>query len=197
MQNLLTDILQNQLGDNFSHVTEQKLGVSHAQAKSAINAALPFLLGGLSKNASSSNGVHSLQKALAKHTGDDLDNMENLFNSEKQGDGKGILNHVLGQKQNGLQSYIAKQTGMDAETANSFLQSLAPAVMGAVGKVSNGGSGDISGVLQAAMKSMTGGKGGVSSALVTKFLDSDGDGEIWDDVAKIGFGMLKKMFFGR
>lgn len=198
MQNLLTDLLQNSLGDDFAQKASQMTGVSPQQSKTAIETALPFLLGGLSKNASSPQGAESLQNALGKkHSGDILSHIEDAFSGEAKTDGAGILNHILGQKQNGLQQYIGKKTGMDASQSSDLLQSLAPALMGALGKAQSQNSGDVSSLLQDAVKQFSGSKGGVSSSLITKFLDSDGDGSIADDIFSMILGMLKKSFFGK
>ena len=107
----------------------------------------------MERNASSPEGAAGLLNALNnKHEGSILDNLSGLFNggvddSVKQ-DGAGILGHILGGKQSGVQQVIGQISGLDADTVGNILKIAAPLVMGYLGKQKNNqniaNSGDLS-----------------------------------------------------
>ena len=114
---------------------------------------------------------------------------------ERTLNGAGIIKHVLGDKAGGAIDMISKVSGMDKGNTGSLMNILAPLVMGTLGKAKKQQGLDISGLV--AMLSGT-----VSSqkekdptmGLVARFLDSDGDGSIVDDVANIGMKFLGGLF---
>src|SRR5690606_38980796 len=103
--------------------------------------AAPVLLGLLQKNASTSEGASSINKALEKHDGSILDNLSGLLGSDTLSDGKGILGHILGNKQNSLEKSISKKTGVSAVNVSKIITMIAPIVMGYLGKQSKNNSG--------------------------------------------------------
>jgi hypothetical protein len=77
---------------------------------------------------------------------------------------------------------------------------LAPIVMAALGKAKQRGSlglDDLGGMLRQDSRrtrsALPSGLGGLAAS----FLDSDGDGDITDEVARMGAGLLGKLFGGR
>ena len=154
---------------------------------------LPVLMKAMEQNTSTSKGAEGLMGALAsKHDGSILDNLSGLFGggvdeSVKQ-DGAGILSHILGTKQSGVEQLIGQKAGIDASTVSNILKVAAPLIMGYLGKekqsqgLSN--SGDLTGLL-----------GGSSTAnnqgFLEKILDADGDGSMIDDVAGMFLGEQK------
>ena len=160
--------------------------------------ALPILMKGMEWNASSPEGTAGLLNALNnKHDGSILDNLSGLFNggvddSVKQ-DGAGILGHILGGKQKGVQQVIGQKSGLDADTVGNILKIAAPLVMGYLGKQKNNqniaNSGDLTGLLGG----LLGGNSAKSEQnFLEQILDADGDGSVVDDVAGMLLGGNKK-----
>ena len=135
----------------------RRLGVSEKEARSAVNAALPAIVAGLSANASSADGAASLEKALAKHTTkstrvDDVD----------EEDGKKIVSHVFGSKKEAVEEAAAGKADVTKDIIAKILPIVAPIVLAwlaqkflggdkaeskADSKGSSGGIGDILGGL--------------------------------------------------
>lgn len=132
-----------------------------------------------------------------KHDGSILDNLGSLFSGgvdeNVKTDGGNILNHVLGQKKQGVEQVIGQKAGLDVNSVDNILKVAAPILMGILGqqaKQKNVNS-------QSDITSLLGGLLGGSSAqneqsFLEKILDADGDGSIIDDVAGMLLGGNKK-----
>ncbi len=195
MQNLLTDILGSQISDDFLEKTGKSLNLDKEKTKSAIDKALPFLMTALSKNASTKDGATQLSNALKKdHDGGILGHMGELISNPENGAGKGILKHVLGNNQSKVEDFISQKNGMDKEGVGKMLQILAPMVMGGLGKVQKEGNlnpNQLAGILKVAGGSMD--KDGVMGFAI-KFLDKNGDGDVKDDLFRMGMKWLSVKF---
>ena len=161
-------------------------------------AALGSLMTGLARNAQSTEGAGALAAALSKdHDGSVLDNLSGVLSAPEQGPGAGILGHVFGSKQGAVQSALGQSTGLDAGSMGKLLTMLAPLVMGALGKKQRQGGlnpSDLGGLLR--QEQETAARQAPDLGMLGSLLDRDGDGDIKDDVAKIG-GSLLKNFLGR
>ena len=196
MSEILEALTQQFGGDVLNSISNQT-GVNRSQAGSVLGAALPILVGALAKNTSQSQGAESLHQALAKdHDGSILNDLGGFIQNANNGPGAGILGHVLGGRRAGVEQAIGRQTGVDANSIGSILEIAAPILMGMLGKqqrssqIDSGGIADLlqNSAGQLARQSPKGGD------LLTQFLDQDGDGDISDDVTKIGIDMLGKFF---
>ena len=112
----------NQIGKQFN--------VDSNQVTQVINSALPTLIGAMQKNASTESGAASLSEALASHLGDTSLNLS----SGSLADGGKILNHILGGNSNSVFSALAKQTGTNSSQVSGILSSIAPLLLGLLGK---------------------------------------------------------------
>lgn len=194
----LVKMVAQQLGEGGISKIAGQLGASEAQTGSAIQAALPMLIGQIASNAQQPEGAQALAGALAKdHDGSILDNVGSFLGQGDTSPGEAILGHVLGGKRSVAQNGLAKVSGLDGAQSGQLMAMLAPVVMGALGKQKQEGGLDVG-----ALASMLGGQRAqiednpVMSA-ATKFLDSDGDGSVLDDLAtKLGGsgGLLGKLF---
>ncbi|GAB7256317.1 DUF937 domain-containing protein [uncultured Polaribacter sp.] len=190
----ILDLLNSDLGKQIVSGVAGSTGNDASKTGSALTMALPVLMKAMERNASSPEGAAGLMGALTgKHDGSILDNLGGLFEggvdeSVKQ-DGAGILGHILGSKQQGVEQVIGQKSGLDAGSVANILKVAAPILMGVLGKqkqeqnISN--SGDLTGLL--------GGLLGGSSAnndqsFLEKILDADGDGSVIDDVAGMVLG---------
>ena len=104
-----------------------------------------------------------------------------------------IRDSVLGGKQTNAIEMISKLSGLGGNQAGSLLTTLAPLVMGMLGrqKKEQNMSGDVlSDFLSKSVNSATNQR--QEMGIIGKFLDQDGDGSIMDDIAGMGMGMLGK-----
>lgn len=148
-----------------------KLGVAPDVAKEAVEQGGAVLLGGLAKNASTSEGSTAIQNALKKHEGSTATKVDDI----DEADGSKIVKHVLGDSEREVTAKLteSKQTaGIDFA---KLLPILAPIVMNLIankskskadaGEESGGGIGDIIGGLVGGGNS-SGGLGDVLGGLL-------------------------------
>jgi hypothetical protein len=92
---------------------------------------------------------------------------------------------------------VSKMSGLDSNKAGNLMATLAPVVMGMLGKAkrqNNLDQGGISDLLGGFAKQQQS-SGSPMASLLTGFLDADGDGSIVDDVAgMLGKGLLGGLF---
>lgn len=147
--------LFNMLGgmDQAQKRVSQEVGASPDQTAQAMEAAVPLLLGAMTRNASNTEGVASLAKALDKHDGSQLDQFAQGQAPNMQ-DGQKILGHVFGNQQNAAANAVSKRAGIDPQLAMKILMMAAPLVLGYLGRQRNqqggataGGGLDIGGML--------------------------------------------------
>ena len=195
----LLDQLVGQLGDSNMKTISKTIGTDETKTQSAIAAALPLLMGALSRNASKPEGAEALAGALVRdHDGSIFDNMDDLLNNPESGQGDGILRHTLGEKRARMENGVSKMSGIDAASAGKLMMTLAPLVMGMLGKQKrqqNLDTNGLAGMLN--QERSTQEQGLPQMAMVSKLLDTDGDGDVdLGDLAG-GAGMLGKLFGGR
>jgi hypothetical protein len=122
--------------------------------------------------------------------------------STRTTDGDGILGHILGQKRGAVEQGVSRASGLDPQKVSQLLAILAPIVMGALGRIKNQRDLDADGVAamlnreRAQVEQRT---PGMAQGGLLGMLDADGDGDISDDVAKLGAalagsGLLGKLF---
>jgi hypothetical protein len=156
--------------------------------------AMPILMGAMQRNASSPQGAAGLLGAVQnKHSGGIMDNLGSLFqdgvDDSVMQDGQGILNHVLGSKQAGVETALSQKSGMDMGQISQILKVAAPILMGVLGKqVQQQNVQNTSGLTSVLGGLLGGGQGSSQQSMIEKFLDADGDGSILDDVAGMVLG---------
>lgn len=193
----LTAMLSEALGGNTVPQIARQIGADERQTSSAIDAALPILLGALDRNTDQPGGADALFGALTRdHDGSVLDDLSGFLGGSLSGSkataGSAILGHILGGKQRSVETGLGRASGLDMATIAKLLPILAPIVMGALGKLSRqkgldagGVSGYLTGERERAQQSLPDGM-----AVLGKLLDSNNDGEVIDDIVKLGNGLL-------
>jgi len=112
-----------------------RLGVSESTAHTAVQIAVPLIVSALARNASQPEGAQALHQAFTNdHDGGILDNIGSYLGNPEQGNGAGILGHVLGDQRGVVENNLSQATGMDQSSAGNLMELIAPLVMGAVGK---------------------------------------------------------------
>lgn len=202
----LMDLLQGQLSDGLlDTLTSQLGGADKQQTSNAADGIMDALVGALAKNASTPEGASALNNALDNdHDGSIFDNLGDFLGGNtssvnaRTANGEGILGHILGNNKSSVIDMVSKDSGLDAGKIGSLMATLAPVVMGALGK-SKKASGLDAGSLVGMLAGVVGQRKSQSPimGMVTGFLDKDGDGSFIDDVAGGLAGKLLGGLFGR
>lgn len=199
----LEDLLGDQLGDQAIGQISQNLGADSSTVNSAIQLALPMILSGLAKNAQEPQGAESLNSALeADQHGGLIDNLMGYLGggiptpqqATRQTNGSGILEHIFGGKQTQIANEVSRKSGLDAGQVAQLLITLAPIVMGFLGKKKqqeNLGADGLSNWLGAQQQQMQS-SGNPIMDMISGALDRDGDGSAMDDLASMAFGYFTK-----
>ena len=139
----LEDLLGQEQGTQAVEQISQNLGANSSVVNSAIQIALPSILGGLAKNAQNPQGAQNLDNALSKdHGGGLLDNLMGYLGggipatqeTTRETNGGGILGHIFGTNQTQVAQEVSKNTGLDMGQVAQLLITLAPIVMSYLGK---------------------------------------------------------------
>ncbi len=195
----LLETLAGQLTGTRAAQLSQTIGAKEPATQQAMMAALPLLLGALAKNAANRDGADALHRAVAKdHDGALLNNLDGYLGRPDTQTGDGILRHVLGAKRPAVEAGISKASGLDGTSVAKMMASLAPVVMGMLGQAQRQQNLDASGLAQL----LQGEQRQVASSTpelggLARLLDSDNDGQITDDLAKLGGKLLGGLFSKR
>lgn len=207
----LQDLLGQQQGDSAIGEIASTVGADSSLVNTAVQMALPAILGGLANNASSPQGAESLDAALTNdHDGSVLGNLGGLGSlifgqlqtpepTPPQLNAGGILGHILGTNQAPVVEEVSRGTGLQMGQVAQILLMLAPIVMGYLGqqkRQQNVGADGLGGLLgsilgggqQAAPQS----SGNAMMDLATSMLDRNRDGSAMDDIASMALGYLTK-----
>ncbi|MFY9610913.1 MAG: DUF937 domain-containing protein [Blastocatellia bacterium] len=193
--NALTEMLTRQLAGGAISQISNKIGADEGTTRAAIAIAVPLLISALARNSSTPAGAEALNQAVARdHDGSILDNLSGFLGNSESANGAGILGHVLGDRRTDVQNGLAQSTGLDPGGAGQLLETVAPLVMGALGRTQQRrgfDAGSLSDFLgnqqqeaQASAPDMMG--------MLGNLLDSNKDGSVLDDV-----GRIAGKFFGR
>jgi len=129
----LVDTIMSQLGDDKISAIAAQLGTDPAQARNAIEHALPLIVGGMAQNASTQPGADALHNALGAHAGSDIGSvLGSMLGGNESGIGNAILGHIFGSKQSAATQGLGQTSGLGQQTAGQLLSILAPIVMSAL-----------------------------------------------------------------
>ncbi len=202
----LQDLLGQEQGTQAVDQITQNVGAEPSMVNSAIQAALPMILGGLANNAATPQGAESLNTALEEdHDGSLLGNLGGLggliFGGQqaapppRQADAGGILGNIFGNSQGQVAQEVSNKSGLSISQVAPILMMLAPIVMSYLGQQkqqqgvgADGLGGLLGGLLgggasQAAPQS----SGNPMLDMASNALDSDRDGSAVDDIASMAY----------
>ena len=194
----LQDLLGQDKGNQAVEQLSQNLGANQTSINSAIQMALPMILSGLARNASEPQGAQSLNKALEQdHNGSLLDNLTGYLGSgdqnpqdSRQTNGIGILEHIFGGRESTVAKEVSQKTDLDMGQVAQLLITLAPIVMGYLGKqkqqehLDEGGLSNWLGSQREQIEQSP--QGGFLNSI----LDRDGDGSTMDDLAQMAMNYM-------
>ncbi|MBP7274099.1 MAG: DUF937 domain-containing protein [Saprospiraceae bacterium] len=195
MSNLF-EMFEGQLNNGLADYLSQSTGIDNTQQTvDASNAIFSTLLGAMSKNAATPEGASALNNALERdHDGSIFDNALSVLMGSSQPqntnalNGSGILGHILGGNASNVLGMLSKVTGLDSGKLMSLMISLAPVIMGLLGKARAQNGIDASGI-GGLLGSVLGGGNATQQAnsnplmdILNRVLDKDGDGNMLDDL---------------
>lgn len=207
----LLEELESQFDDRAIGQISQQLGVDSKTAASSVQAALPMLMGALTRQGSSAQGASGLLEMLDRDgDGSIMDDVLGYLTKSGAsaaapsrgnagGGGGGLLDVFFGGRSDAVAKTLGASTGMNSGSAMKLLAMLAPVVMGMMAKQKKQQGFDLGGLT----KALAGEKNHIEARmpggtdLLGSLLDSDGDGSITDDLAAKGLGILKGFLGGR
>lgn len=201
----LQDLLGPQQGSEAVEQISQNVGAEPSRVDSAIQAALPMILGGLANNASTPQGAESLNNALEQdHDGSLLGNLGGLGSlifgggqetpPPRQADAGGILGHIFGSNQGQVAQEVSNRTGLDTGQVAQILMMLAPIVMSYLGRQKQqqqvgpeGLGGLLGGLLGGQQAAAAPSSSNPMMDMASDMLDRDRDGSSMDDIASMAY----------
>lgn len=143
----LSELIMSRFGGNILSALSGRLNTDETTTQDAISLAVPLLVQSLAGNTTDAGSAQSLFSAVAQdHDGSILDNLSGFVAGGQTSDGMGILRHILGSNQGAVAAQISRKTGLDAGAADNLLATLAPVVMGFLGKKQRESNLDVSGL---------------------------------------------------
>jgi hypothetical protein len=133
MPSIYDSVTEQLSGPNLTQLSQQ-IGADEATTSQGIQAALPLVLGGLARNASSPDGAASLGNALNEHRGGLMGTLGGLLGNAESGAGAGILGHIFGQRRETVEHGVGQATGLKQPQVGKLLMVLAPVVMAALAR---------------------------------------------------------------
>jgi hypothetical protein len=192
--NAITQIITQQLGGSAARTLAQRFGISESAANTAVQIGVPLIVAALARNASQPQEAQSLHQAVANdHDGSILDNVMGYLQNPQTADGSGILGHVFGNQRPAIESNLAQATGMDQSSAGGLLETLAPLVMGSLGKAQQENGLDASGLSSLLNNQQQEAQANAPGAMsmLSSMLDQNQDGSSMDDLQRMAASFFK------
>ncbi len=195
--NPLISMITSQLSGPVLAQIGQQIGADGNSTQSAISAALPMMLSAMG-NQANAGGADTLQQA-AQENNSVLDDVMGFLGNAQGGNVQGaLLNQVMGGNGNAgtasaseaIANAVAQHTGLDAGAVMQLLGLLTPIVMGALGQSSQAQGLDANGLAQMVGAAAGSSNGNDLMGLATKMLDTDGDGNVIEELS----GLVNKFF---
>ena len=192
--NAITQIITQQLSGSAARTIAQRFGISESTANTAIQMAVPLILTALARNASQPQEAQNLHEAVANdHDGSIFDNLMGYLGNPQSANGAGILGHVFGSQQPAIENNLAQATGMDQSSAGGLLETLAPLVMGSLGKAQQENGLDASGLSNLLNNQQNEAQANAPDAMsmLSSMLDRNNDGSSMDDLKRMAASFFK------
>ena len=192
--NAITQIITQQLGGTAARTLAQRFGISETTANTAVQIGVPLILAALARNASQPQEAENLHQAVANdHDGSILDNLTGYLQNPQTANGSGILGHVFGNQRPAIENNLAQATGIDQSTAGGLMETLAPIVMGSLGKAQQQDGLDASGLSNLLNNQQQEAQANAPGAMsmLSSILDENKDGSSMDDLQRMAASFFK------
>jgi hypothetical protein len=187
----LVDSILSHLNDAQVGAIANQLGTDPAQARNAIEHAIPLIVGHMAQNASTPQGEDALNNALGEHAGFKIsDVLSGVLGGSGQGIGGAILGHIFGNSQTAANQGLGQATGLGTQTSSQLMAILAPIVMAALAnrtQTQSTGGGGLGGMLAQEAQQIQQ-RGGVVGGLLSAVLNHNGNGNL--DLSNVLGGVL-------
>jgi len=198
MSALLKDLLSGMDTGTLKQLGQQA-GIDSNDISGAVQAALPAILGGLTRNTGQAGGADALSNALRKdHDGSALDNLGGLLqNQDLLNQGQKILGHVFGQKEATVARGLGQASNQSSDSMVKLMAMLAPVVMGMLGKKQQDENLDSSSLAEmlGQEKQQYAKAQPQATDFLGSLLDADGDGDVdASDLLSKAPGLLNSLF---
>lgn len=143
-----------------------------SQTSSAVDSALTAILSGLQQEVGTKKGAQKLDTAIGNdHSGSILDDLVGAVGSDTTKlDGSKILEHIFGSKTGSVTDKVAQNSGVSKEAAGDILGTLAPIVLGQLGKQKQSEGLDAGGLINILLGQKSGqGDGGLGDVVSGMF----------------------------
>ncbi len=183
----LVDMLKSQIGGAVAGQIGKSLGIDEKTVATGIGAAIPTILGGLLKQASSPGGADQLNKTLDKDDfdGSIFDKLSDVLTNGKSGGltnlGGSLSSMIFGDKGSVISSVLGKLMGLDSSKAGSLLAMILPLIMSFLGKTKRSNSLDASGFTKLLMSQ----KDNIASAMPKGMAETLGIGNLLSGGASV------------
>jgi len=192
--NAITQIITQQLSGSAASTIAQRFGISETTANTAVQIGVPLILAALARNASQPQEAENLHKAVANdHDGSIFDNLMGYLRNPQSANGAGILGHVFGSQQPAVENNLAQATGLDQSSAGGLLETLAPLVMGSLGKAQQENGLDANGLSNLLKNQQQEAQDNAPDAMsmLSSMLDQNKDGSSMDDIQRMAASFFK------
>lgn len=197
----ISDLISQHLPNELLAQIAGQAGIQDPeQGVHASKSAIQTILQGLSNNSANESGASSLLSALDRdHDGSIFNDVIGLLSGKTASpnqnmlNGAGILGHILGGNQESVGNNLGKVLNMDLSKIMPLLTMLAPVVMGVLGKARANNqlnTSNVQEVLSGAVNHQV--EQNPAYGMFGKLLDQNGDGQILDDIARMGMQFFSK-----
>lgn len=198
MASALDDLMGSlQSSDGIGQMS-RSLGVGEGDITQVLSGALPALMGGLARNATSPDGASGLLAALDRdHDGSIMDDLVGyLAGTGAAAEGSGIVRHTFGAKQGQVETALSRSTGVDQGSVAQILAMAAPMVLGYLSRQRREQNLDAAGLASMLNREQQVAQERSPDAIsmLNRLLDTDDDGSIMDEVAEMGTSLLGSLF---
>jgi hypothetical protein len=166
----ITDLVTGGVGSKAISAIANTLNIDESKAKWIVAAAVPLMIAALNYNSKKGQEQEqNINNALQnKHNGGIFDSLSDFLGQEPTEDENKIVNHMFGRNTDLVKNGLSAKTGISSDQVGSVLATLAPIVMGYLGKQkqsSGGGLGDLLGGLVAGSSGSSAGGGLLGNVL--------------------------------
>lgn len=168
----IKQVLLEQISGAAADKLGSRNGLDGEQTASAVDSALTAILSGLQGEAGSKKQAEKLDAALKKdHDGSILNDLVGAVgNDSTKLDGGKILEHIFGSNGGKVTDSVAKNSGVSSSAAGDILQTLAPIVLGQLGKQKQSEGFDAGGLISILLNQKSGkGDGGLGDIVSGMF----------------------------
>lgn len=201
MASTLVDLIKAELGPDLTNQLASSLGLDPSNTRRALEGIVPALLAGAAQTAATQGGAERLLNLIREVIGQGniLGNFGSLLGSGSLLElGRTILSGLFGSRVDTVSSAIATQAGIRGSSASSMLASVAPLVLGVVGRqlsqkggLSAGALGELLGSERGAIASLL--PPGLSSVLGGALPGLGTAARAGADAAAAGSSMLRRL----